>query len=307
MTTAPPTLPKRGRAPAPPGGGCLRPGPSGPASAPPGGGCLRLALAGMAPACLAHAGQPRRFGRSAGRLPSAMLPANKNRYAGQIPAPPAAASALGPWLRCSLRLWPRPAAASGLRRAFAVRVPLRLSGSACRAGARPSSAAVPAPRRLAAPPAAASGGSVPGPSPGSLCSPLGCSGWACGPPFAPLRALSGPLGGAMRRGPLARPRLRRAALRLGSVLRPGASGGPAGRFLRPPAPGLGVLGCSAPAGAGLAPPAGGGRRDPVRCWGSWAAACDMALAAWSAWAAVAVALCPREWGDISRQYQDVGG
>lgn len=243
-------------------------------------------------------GQPRHFGRSAGRLPSAMLPANKKRYAGQIPAPPAAASALGPWLRCSLRLWPRPAAASGLRRAFAVRVPLRLSGSACRAGARPSSAAVPAPRRLAAPPAAASGGSVPGPSPGSLCSPLGCSGWACGPPFAPLRALSGPLGGALRRGPLARPRLRRAALRLGSVLRPGASGGPAGRFLRPPAPGLGVL--------GLPPPAGGGHGDHR------ASRSLLRLRVVWTWLSLGLGSGPfravtREWGDISRQYQDVGG
>lgn len=94
---------------------------------------------------------------------------------------------------------------SGLRPRCAGRSPRRsppwLSGSGCRAGPRPPLRRLPAPRRLAAPPAAASGGSVPGPSPRSLRSALGCCGWASGPPSAPLRPPCVPLGGVRRRGP----------------------------------------------------------------------------------------------------------
>lgn len=134
------------------------------------------------------------------------------------------------------------------------RSPPRLAASACRRLRRPATPAPPlAPRRLAAPPAAASGGSVPWPSPRSLRSPLGCCGWACGPPSAPLRAPCVPSGGARRRVPPVRPGPPPALPRPsvgwrhwpGFGLRgscPGASGGPAGRFLRLSGPGVWGLG-----------------------------------------------------------------
>lgn len=159
------------------------------------------------------------------------------------------------------------------------RFPPRLAGSACRRLPRPAAPPPPpAPLRLAAPPPAGSGGSVPRPSPWSLRSPLPAAG---GPPARPplpagsLRSLGrcravGPPGSAP---PAACPpsSLGRLAAWSGSGLRGSRPGlrrpsGPLSSALRP---GRGGLGCSAPAGAGIPPPAGGGRGDHLDSWASW--------------------------------------
>lgn len=114
--------------------------------------------------------------------------------------PCAPAAALGPCLRFA----PALASArrrSGLRRALADRVPLRLAGSAYRAGPRPPIGALPPPGGLAAPSAAASGGSGPGRS--GVCSgrPRAAPGRAPPGPALPLRAPSAPLPGSPPPGP----------------------------------------------------------------------------------------------------------
>ena len=177
-----------------------------------------------------------------------------------------------------------PAACGGT--AAPCRFPPRLAGSACRRLPRPAPPPPPpAPLRRAAGRAAARPGAVPRPSPWSLRSPLPAAG---GPPARPplsagslrspgrCRAV-GPPGSAppaacppSSLGRLAawsgfglrgsRPGLRRGCAPLSPALRPGR-GGAAGAAWG--------LGCSAPAGAGVPPPAGGGRGDHLASWLSW--------------------------------------
>lgn len=223
--------------------------------------------------------------------------------------------------------------------------PPSLRGFACRLRRHRCAVSVPAPAcwlGLSAPAAARRSAAAPGPPPPRCASACGlrrlgapalaqvaavalaCCGWASGPPSAacglPAFPWAVPGGGAPRVGP---------SRRLPSVVPPSVGGLVGLRAPRlPPGPPAALraafFGPPAraywrgwrPAGAwipplrrrwGVPPPAGGGRGDPVGSCCSWAAACGLALAAWSAWAAVAVALRPKEWGDISRQYQDVGG
>ena len=188
-------------------------------------------------------------------------------------------------LRCSLRRRPRPALAPGLRLPPAA-APLRRVGSRPGSLARPVGACRGPPlRRRPRPPSAAlravlrpGPARCPGPRPGRCGRPcllrVGLR-----PALRCLRAPSVPRGGAGRWGPPGRP-LPPPALRRPSVgWRPGralgsgaparASGGAAPRFLRPSGPGVGAplarrgVWCSAPAGAGVPPPAGGGRGDPL--------------------------------------------
>lgn len=150
------------------------------------------------------------------------------------------AVALGPG---SLRAPP------GVRR----RVPLRLSGSAYRGRRRPPSGAPRPPAALAAGRPAGRPGSGPLASPGV---PPVALGLLRALPCAPLRAPSAPGGCSLRRGPPGG----RGSAPLRSACPPGSRPGPlaalAGRFLRPPAPGVWGLwgprlfGGFAPAAAG---------------------------------------------------------
>lgn len=147
--------------------------------------------------------------------------------------PSARAAALRPG--CAAAVGPRSLRAPpGVRR----RVPLRLSGSACRAGPRPVLGPLRPPVALAAPPAAASGGSGPLASPGVLRfalgllrAPSGCPPRLCGLPPAPWAARCA---GA----PLPRPGCARLRCACPAPSRRGACAALPGRFLRPRPPGV---------------------------------------------------------------------
>ena len=172
------------------------------------------------------------------------------KVCGHPSAPCAAASAL--------RHWPPRRGAAGygppLLRGFACRLrrhqrtaPVPVSARLARAIA---ACARPSLRRRLGPPLASlrpAGGSD-GSGTRSCGSPLGCSGWACGPPYAPLRVRLRPFCAAASAGP---PKtapsascppssLGRLAAWAGCGLRssrPGPGAALAVRFLRPPAPG----------------------------------------------------------------------
>ena len=172
------------------------------------------------------------------------------KVCGHPSAPCAAASAL--------RHWPPRRGAAGygppLLRGFACRLrrhqrtaPVPVSARLARANA---ACARPSLRRRPGPPLASlrpSGGSD-GSGTRSCGSPLGCFGWACGPPYAPLRVRLRPFCAAASAGP---PKtapsascppssLGRLAAWAGCGLRssrPGPGAALAVRFLRPPAPG----------------------------------------------------------------------
>ena len=246
-------LPKRGRASAPPGGGCLRPGPTGPASAPPGGGCLRLALAGMA-----RCRGPARRRRTGAGPPVSVAPAplrllGAKRYASGPSAPCARAAARRPWPPGG-GPWRRPALAPGLRLPPAA-APLRRVGSRPGLLARPVGACRGPPlRRRPRPPSASlrlrlrpPAARCPGPRPGRCGRPcllrVGLR-----PALRCLRAPCVPLGGAGRWGPPGRPLPPPALPRPSVGWRPGrasgsaaparASGGASPRFFRPSGPGV---------------------------------------------------------------------
>lgn len=195
--------------------------------------------------------------------------------------PSARPVALGPWLRCSLRRRPRPGLAPGSAGRSPSGPPpapwLRLSGRAAPAASGRSCPPPPSLRLRLRPPAARALGrsgcgrarSVPLRRPLGRC---GLPGVALGPPpgSAGLRASASGCPGPPappRRGPPPASGLRPAALRLPSGLPPGALAGASARFLRPPAPGVFGVWCSAAAAAagGSAPrppsatPGGGGQ------------------------------------------------
>ena len=283
MTTAPPPRPKRGRASAPPGGGCLRPGPSGPASAPPGGGCLRWPLLAWHPPAWPMRASPATSGGRRVVCRPRCYRQTKAVCRGPS-APSVRASARRPVPRCSL------GAASG---------PPSLRGFACRLRRHRCAVSVPAPAcwlGLSAPAASRPSAAAPGPPPPRCASACGlrrlgapalapvaavalaCCGWASGPPSAvcglPAFPWAVPGGGAPRVGPSRRlPSLvPRSVGGLVGLRAPGLPPGPPAAlraaFFGPPARASGVW-CSAPAGAGIPPPAGGGRGDHLASWLSW--------------------------------------
>lgn len=174
----------------------------------------------------------------------------QKRYARHIPAPPLALPPSGPGsaVRSAAALGPGSLRAPpGVRR----RVPLRLSGSAYRAGPRPPSGGSPAPRRPRCGPSC--GPSRLGPArlgPGFAWSPCGALRAPWWSPWA-LSGLPGSPGAARCAGA---PRLPRASPGCASLALPapaGGLGGPSGRFFRPPGPRrFWGLGCSAAAAAG---------------------------------------------------------
>ena len=321
LGTTPPPPPKTGprfgpawrRLPPPrPNGACF-----GPAwrRLPPLGPCWHGPGPGPGPPPLRAAGPP---------VPAAPAPLRllgARRYASGPSAPCASASALRPWPPGG-GPWRRPAVAPGLRLPPAA-APPRRGGPRPGLLARPIGACRGPPlRRRPRPPSAslrlrlrAPAARCPGPRPGRCGRPcllrVGLR-----PALRCLRAPCVPLGGAGRWGPPGRPLPPPALPRPSVGWRPGrasgsgaparASGGASPRFFRPSGPGVGVWGVPRlrarefrrlrAAGAGTTWIPG---RPGVCVW--FGPGCR------GAWAAVPFALCPREWGDISRQYQDVGG
>lgn len=159
----------------------------------------------------------------------------QKRYARHIPAPPLALPPSGPGsaVRSAAALGPGSLRAPpGARR----RVPLRLPGSAYRAGPRPPSGGSPAPRRPRCGPSC--GPSRLGPArlgPGFAWSPCGALRAPWGRPGPPPGSLA-PRGLLAAPGPPGCPGLRPAALRLPSRLPPGAYGGPCGPLFSAPRP-----------------------------------------------------------------------
>ena len=192
--------------------------------------------------------------------------------------PPPLAPWRGPLASARRRSGASPAACGGTAAPW--RSPPRLAGSACRRLPRPAAPPPPpAPLRRAPAPPAGVPGAVPRRSP-----------WVPAVAVAPLRAPwrapcallrlppapgAAPGGGAPRVGPsrVLPSLVPRSVGRLVGLraprLPPGPPAGLAPRFLRPSGPGVRGLECSAPAGAGVPPPAGGGRGDHMTSWASW--------------------------------------
>ena len=148
--------------------------------------------------------------------------------------------------------WLRTASAPGLRPAASRHHSAGDPGPRLRWPRAIAACARPSLRRRLGPPLASlrpAGGSD-GSGTRSCGSPLGCSGWACVPPYAPLRVRLRPFCAAASAGPPQDGPVRvlpslvpRSVGRLGGLraplLPPGAWSGPAGRFFTAPAPGDG--------------------------------------------------------------------